>query len=179
MICNDRLISFALPMLLALAACGEDGPSGDRDGQIDDAATGEDASHDGGHAEAKCDPTLPPLMVGSTQVGRASRLLTATVVSSDPLPLYQGSADWVVDFTTTDGGVPVTDLEFDEVFTTMPVHGHEGSFRPKVSPASEPGRYVFDGFYFNMRGPWEVRIGAESPTAGKDLLIFDVCVEPK
>ena len=171
---NDWLRPFALPMLLALAACGEDGPSNDHGGQVHDAATGHDTD-----AGAKCDPTLPPLMVGSTQVGRASKLLTATVVSSDPLPLYQGSADWVVDFTTTDGGVPVTDLEFDDVFTTMPVHGHEGSFRPTVSPASEPGRYVFDGFYFNMRGPWEVRIGATSQTLGKDQFVFDVCVEPK
>ncbi len=179
MIRTAWLRPLTFPLLLALAACGEDGPSDKEDGHVHDADTEHDAGHDGGHAEARCDPTLPPLMVGSTQVGRASKLLTATVVSSDPLPLFRGSADWVVDFTTTDGGLPVTDLEFDEVYTTMPVHGHEGSFRPKVSAASEPGRYVFDGFYFNMRGPWEVRIGAQSPTIGKDQFIFDVCVEPK
>jgi|GEM_PF-2426721 len=182
-----KLASFAplaLGLSLSLAGCGDDkGPSqghdhdqdhdhvGDTDGGTGDA--GDDASYPG----TPCDPSLPPLMAGTEQLGNAAGKIKGKLVSSDPLPLLKGNANWVVDFTTKDG-VPLTDLEFIDVYTYMPVHGHHGTFKPTPKQLTEPGRYEFDGFNFTMRGPWQVRFELSSEAAGgDDYLIFDVCVE--
>ncbi|MFT3925879.1 MAG: FixH family protein [Myxococcales bacterium] len=166
----------AVASLLTLSACGDDHVP--VDGHDHDAHVHEDAGSDASYPDTPCDPKLPPLMVGTEQLGNQTMRVKGKVVSSDPLPLLKGRADWVVDFTTADGGVPLTDLEFIDVYTYMPVHGHQGNFKPKAKPLEQPGRYEFDGFNFTMRGPWQVRFELTSPKAGgDDYLIFDVCVE--
>lgn len=161
-------LTLMLTLALACTACGDEPPQEGHE---------HDAGHEGYH-DAPCDPNLAPLAVGLEQIGSASKTLKAKLVSSDPIPLLKGSADWVVDFTTLEG-TPVDDLEFDDVYTAMPVHKHEGTFKPKSMKLPEPGRYLFDGFNFTMRGPWQMRFEVSSPTAGEDYIIFDVCVEER
>jgi hypothetical protein len=99
-------------------------------------------------------------------------------VSVDPLPLLKGSTTWVLDFAQADGGAPITDLVDVESYTWMPVHGHNGNFKPKMTALSPPGRYQFKGFNFTMRGPWQVKMDVSSKNLGQeDLVQFDVCVE--
>lgn len=162
----------ALTLALSFTGCSDDP---ENEGHDHDAGTDAGYSDDD---DVPCDPGIPPLAPGLSQVGGASMKLKATLVSSDPTPLLKGSADWVVDFTTVDG-TPVTDLEFTDVYTFMPVHGHKGTFKPKPMALAEPGRYSFDGLNFSMRGPWQIRFELASPTAGEDVVIFDVCVERK
>ena len=48
-----------------------------------------------------------------------------------------------------------------------------------MSALPEPGRFMFEGFHFSMRGPWLVQISVSSPSAGLDDLELQVCVEPE
>jgi YtkA-like len=172
---NRSNLSLSFLLALSLAACGDDKTpdSGhDHDAHVEPG----DTEPDGGYPDTPCDPNLPPLAPGLETLGSMSKLLKATLVSSDPTPLLKGRANWVVDFATAEGA-PVSDLEFIDVFTYMPVHGHQGNFKPKAMQLSEPGRYAFDGLNFTMRGPWQVRFEVSSPTAGDDFIIVNVCVE--
>jgi hypothetical protein len=165
----------ALVLALCLAACGDgkdEQPGHDHDAHVEPG----DTEPDGGYPDTPCDPNLAPLAPGLETLGSMSKLLKATLVSSDPTPLLKGRANWVVDFATAEGA-PVSDLEFVDVFTYMPVHGHMGNFKPKVMQLTEPGRYEFTGFNFTMRGPWQVRFEVSSPSAGDDFIIVNVCVE--
>ena len=100
------------------------------------------------------------------------------MVSVDPLPLLQGSADFVIDFTTADGQ-PVSDIALDQARTYITVHGHPGPGTPQSRPGPSQDGSKFDNFKFNMRGPWLVQLTVSSPSVGDDYIVFDVCVEPE
>jgi hypothetical protein len=173
-----------LACALLCGACGDSGGSTqgahDHDASMSadaamgggDAAMG-DAGVDAGGEDSLC-PDLPPFQTGMEQLGQFKKI-RAKLVSAAPNPPLRYSNDWVVDFVTPKGD-PITDLEVQDAHTFMPSHGHNGTYEPTVTADSEPGRYKFKGFYFTMRGPWEVIFALGSKSAGDDLVTFNVCV---
>ncbi len=176
---------------LWVTACGDDEPAahGDHDAGHDHHDSGHQHGDGDGHGDAgdhhhpgddldvPCPENLPELAVGTLAEGTEKRI-HAKVVKVDPLPLGRGTSDWELRFQTQDGE-PLTDITVTRAYTYMPVHDHDGTFEPKVSPLDEAGHYEFDGFNFTMRGPWQVRIDLSSDAAGDDHFILDVCVEPE
>lgn len=152
----------AVALALVVTGCGDDGAVDDPAGGGADAAV-----------FAACPDSIPAFEPGLAATGEDG-LLGAVLLDASRFPPRKYGNDWTLALTMPDGD-PLDDVEITRLETFMPVHGHYGRPAASSEPLAEPGQ-VRAEVHFTMRGPWEVRIGASSPTAGDDFIVFDVCV---
>ena len=96
------------------------------------------------------------------------------VIDALPAEPERNLNDWTIEVRARDGTPVAAELARAETF--MPVHGHDGRVRPRMTALSAPGLFRLERLNFTMRGPWEVRLWLRSTELAEDELVFDVCV---
>jgi hypothetical protein len=155
--------------LFVVAACEESDESADA------GRTHDPASHLDGAVNVPCPPSTPEFTEGLV-ADSEDGVLQARLIEAMPAPPEKYRNDWTIALETEDG-TPLDDVDLSraDVLAWMPAHGHGGP-PAAVTALSEPGAFDLEYLNLFMRGPWEVKIEAESASAGRDLLIFRVCV---
>jgi hypothetical protein len=100
--------------------------------------------------------------------------VTAFIRQATPLPPQRYDNAWTLGFENGQGAA-LLDVEVTAIQSYMPVHGHDGRPPATVEKTGQAGE-VLASLNFSMRGYWEVRIHASSPTAGDDDLVFKLCL---
>jgi photosystem II stability/assembly factor-like uncharacterized protein len=158
-----KRIAAACALLVALIGCG------------DDAANAEPPVNeaDAGAMFVACPDTIPDFESGLAVLGDQGHIQAVLLDASD-FPARKYANEWTLELTDESGDV-LDDVTVTNVETFMPVHGHYGRPPANFDPLEQPEQLRAE-IHFTMRGPWEVRIKASSPSAGDDLIVFDVCV---
>jgi hypothetical protein len=118
----------------------------------------------------------PAFGLGSTADSHDGRVQAALLAAS-ALPPARFLNDWTVNLELPQGG-SLDDATVRSVSAYMPQHGHYGKPDPLVTPrADRPDAFDIAALNLFMRGSWQVRLTVASPSAGEDLLTFEVCVE--
>ena len=153
----------AAALFVVLMGCGDDAASTEPPANDDDA----------GAMFVACPDTIPRFESGLEALGERGHIQAVLLDASD-FPARKYSNEWTLELTDESGDA-LDDVTVTKVETFMPVHGHYG--RPPADfEALEAPEQLRAEIHFTMRGPWEVRIEASSPSAGDDLIVFDVCV---
>jgi len=153
----------AAVLWVAVTACGDDGTSSEPAPAAGDAA-----------AFVACPDSIPEFEVGLSMPGDDGRV-GALLLDASRFPARKYGNEWTLQLVGP-GDVPLEDAVMTHLEAFMPVHGHYGRPAATFEALSEPGQ-VGAEIHFTMRGPWEVRIDASSPSAGDDHIVVDVCVE--
>ena len=184
-----------LVLMAAIAALLGGGCTSDDDDEPD-AGQGNGDRHDAGpvdpEEEVRCPDDIPELFAGETsgsETTGVNALVNARVIEASALPAKRFLNSWTIELTDADG-VPIEDARIVDNCAFMPVHGHGSP--SKVVALDEPGRFELTALNFIMRGPWEVQLAVDAESlpaetarapncrnaeAGKDYLVFDVCVK--
>lgn len=155
--------------LLLLCACGDDAGDGD------EPVGGTSAPPDGGYPPVPCPESTPEFRINLEATGEDGNVV-ARLVDADRIPPRQFENDWTVEFRSADGE-PLEDVDLVMARPYMPVHEHDGTYPPDVTPLDEPGQFQVDNLNMWMIGPWQVQLTVESASAGDDYIVFNVCVD--
>ena len=159
----------ALP---AAAACDDNGT--EADAMRHERDSGVQSDEDAG--AAPCPPETPEFRIGLEAQGEDG-FVSARLVEAAPAPPQKYLNDWTVDLETL-GGAALDDGEITMARSFMPVHGHDGTFPPVITPLDEAGRFQVDDLNLWMRGPWQIQLWVSSQSAGgDDYIVFNVCIE--
>jgi hypothetical protein len=151
-------------LLLAMLATGC--------GEKSDGAPADPSGGDAAEFES-CPAAVPPFEIGMTVTGAASRI-AASIHAAAPSPPQKYENTWTVAFATAHGE-QLPDVDVTAIQTFMPVHGHDGRPPAMVEKLAQPGQFLAK-LNFSMRGYWEVRVHASSPSVGDDDLVFELCL---
>lgn len=160
----------AFVLVLAFAhACAEDTEQ-NADAVTDSGADAADA------APSPCadhQAVIDGFRIGLEQAGLGGRI-GARLVDARPVPPQKFLNDWTIELIDADGSA-LADSEITSARSFMPVHGHDGTFPPIVTPLEEPGRFQVDDLNLWMRGPWRIELNVSS-SAGVDYIEIPVCI---
>jgi hypothetical protein len=119
---------------------------------------------------------VPAFALGRAAESRNGRI-GAALLQASQLPPARFLNDWKVSFDDAHGG-SLDDAAVRDARAYMPLHGHYGKPDPSVTQhADQPAVFDIDALNLFMRGQWQVQLTVASPSAGEDVLVFEVCVE--
>ena len=121
-----------------------------------------------------CPESTPSFELGLTATGDADHI-RAVLRDAAPLPAKKYANDWTLELTDSHGRA-LGDAQITQLETFMPVHGHYGRPPAEWDALDGTGKLHAE-VHFTMRGPWEVRIEANSESAGADHIVFELCVQ--